>query len=468
MEDRIRITVTAGPDKGREAEFCKSEIIIGRGEDCDFRLYRDKAVSGVHARLCQEDGQWVVHDLNSKNGVFVEYESERRRVDCCTLQHGSVICLGEDHLDVECIFLVAQPPVKVNQAQEPPEAPLEKRLLRISAGEERLKFQLITQGAVGAEHSLPYSSSDFHAVQEQLTRTVLQLQLKSDCPHVPELDLMALRELSDFLQYHFFPERIRNKLIDSSGGDLLLMLKPELLCLPWELTNVGDVPLCLKFNISRQLLTDDHSVVVSPRTNAATSQVLIVATPTGGLPDAYQHAEELFGWFRAYWPEAKVTFVGGRRASRIVLLRQIAAADLVYFIGHAEHDAANPSRSGWLLDNDRVTCADVQKMERAPTFVFANGCGTGSEEQGQNETLVHGMGSGFLMSGVQSYLGSAWEIPPGPAGIFAAHLFSNLLNHNSLAEAVRKSRQDLRACLSTQETTWASYVLYGNPGIRLI
>ena len=48
----------------------KGHIIIGRAEDCDIRLPQ-LTITRYHASITLENGQYVLRDLDSKNGVFV-------------------------------------------------------------------------------------------------------------------------------------------------------------------------------------------------------------------------------------------------------------------------------------------------------------------------------------------------------------------------------------------------------------
>ncbi|MCH2180230.1 MAG: SpoIIE family protein phosphatase, partial [Mariniblastus sp.] len=48
----------------------QSTVIIGRHPDCDI-VIDDASVSRHHAKICQEDGVFVIRDMNSRNGTFV-------------------------------------------------------------------------------------------------------------------------------------------------------------------------------------------------------------------------------------------------------------------------------------------------------------------------------------------------------------------------------------------------------------
>ena len=59
-----------GPDMGRRFLLDKDEIVLGRGSDCDIHVDRD-SVSRRHARVYREASQWMLQDLNSTNGSYV-------------------------------------------------------------------------------------------------------------------------------------------------------------------------------------------------------------------------------------------------------------------------------------------------------------------------------------------------------------------------------------------------------------
>jgi two-component system, cell cycle response regulator len=59
-----------GPDMGRRFPLENDEIVLGRGSDCDIQIDRD-SVSRRHARVYRVDDQWMVEDLGSTNGSYV-------------------------------------------------------------------------------------------------------------------------------------------------------------------------------------------------------------------------------------------------------------------------------------------------------------------------------------------------------------------------------------------------------------
>ncbi|MGQ9816531.1 MAG: diguanylate cyclase [bacterium] len=67
----------------------KHECIIGRANGCDF-LIDGKEVSRRHARVYYKDGMYVIEDLKSTNGTFVN----GKRIDAVELHHGDEINIG--------------------------------------------------------------------------------------------------------------------------------------------------------------------------------------------------------------------------------------------------------------------------------------------------------------------------------------------------------------------------------------
>lgn len=64
---------------------------IGRAEENDLALVHDRRVSRQHAEIRRQDGVWVLHDLNSTNGTFV---NERRLAEPWLLRDGDTIRIG--------------------------------------------------------------------------------------------------------------------------------------------------------------------------------------------------------------------------------------------------------------------------------------------------------------------------------------------------------------------------------------
>ncbi|MCW2908935.1 MAG: hypothetical protein JWL68_3724 [Actinomycetia bacterium] len=66
-----RLLVTGGPLSGTTIPLTEQQITIGRSNDATLVLNDDYA-SSRHARLFPQDGQWIVEDLGSTNGTYLD------------------------------------------------------------------------------------------------------------------------------------------------------------------------------------------------------------------------------------------------------------------------------------------------------------------------------------------------------------------------------------------------------------
>jgi pSer/pThr/pTyr-binding forkhead associated (FHA) protein len=66
-----QMVVTAGPLAGQTFPLTDAQITIGRADDATLVLTDDYA-STRHARIFPQDGQWIVEDLGSTNGTYLD------------------------------------------------------------------------------------------------------------------------------------------------------------------------------------------------------------------------------------------------------------------------------------------------------------------------------------------------------------------------------------------------------------
>ena len=71
------LVVTAGSLKGTTIDLAEQQITMGRANDATLVLNDDYA-SSRHARLFPQDGQWIVEDLGSTNGTYLDRQKVSR------------------------------------------------------------------------------------------------------------------------------------------------------------------------------------------------------------------------------------------------------------------------------------------------------------------------------------------------------------------------------------------------------
>jgi hypothetical protein len=71
------LVVTDGALKGTTVNLAEQQITLGRANDATLVLNDDYA-SSRHARIFPQDGQWIVEDLGSTNGTYLDRQKVTR------------------------------------------------------------------------------------------------------------------------------------------------------------------------------------------------------------------------------------------------------------------------------------------------------------------------------------------------------------------------------------------------------
>ncbi len=83
------LTIQNGCFAGLVIPLNKSRMVLGRDVDCDICL-DDSLVSDEHAAISRNGGNFVLEDLNSRNGTSVNGE----RINQRKLRNGEKISIG--------------------------------------------------------------------------------------------------------------------------------------------------------------------------------------------------------------------------------------------------------------------------------------------------------------------------------------------------------------------------------------
>ncbi|OAT81415.1 FhaA domain-containing protein [Desulfotomaculum copahuensis] len=91
-----RLEITAGPQQGRVFTLENRPLVIGRRDTCDLVL-ADTSVSRRHAQISFRQGEYVITDLGSTNGVYVNGVRVNSKVLAPgdTIKIGTTLCVFE-------------------------------------------------------------------------------------------------------------------------------------------------------------------------------------------------------------------------------------------------------------------------------------------------------------------------------------------------------------------------------------
>ncbi|MGH7897275.1 MAG: FHA domain-containing protein, partial [Candidatus Binatia bacterium] len=107
MATSIKITILEGSRPGEATMFEGDRLTIGRAASCDLVL-EDQSISRTHAAIEREGEAFVLVDLGSNNGTFVE--GQKARITRHRLKNGDQITLGKSRLQVEVPEVAAPAP----------------------------------------------------------------------------------------------------------------------------------------------------------------------------------------------------------------------------------------------------------------------------------------------------------------------------------------------------------------------
>jgi hypothetical protein len=95
--DRLPVLIISkGPGSGRKVTLAPMTMTVGREHDNNIEL-KDEDVARYHARISFEKGKYVLHDLESHSGTWVN----DGRVNECELKHGDKLRVGSTELIVD-------------------------------------------------------------------------------------------------------------------------------------------------------------------------------------------------------------------------------------------------------------------------------------------------------------------------------------------------------------------------------
>ena len=74
------LVAVSGRDQGRHFEISSDDVLIGRHPTLATFVMDDPTISAQHARIRYEDGHYLLVDLDSTNGTFVNKQRVKTQV----------------------------------------------------------------------------------------------------------------------------------------------------------------------------------------------------------------------------------------------------------------------------------------------------------------------------------------------------------------------------------------------------
>ncbi len=289
-------------------------------------------------------------------------------------------------------------------------------------------------------------------------------------------DLRKLKALGQLLYDELLPLSAKQRLKETKAEYLILDIDDKLNHLPWELLFDGNRFLCLRFSMGRIVHTksDPKIAATAKRSFKLPLKMLILFDPQGNLGESYADGEvgegesilECFGEQDLLSIDYKSSPIDSDYIK--MYLRDY---DFVHYAGHAEYDSDDPAKSGWLLSDRKLLAGDIIKMagdeKPLPALIFSNACQSGITGKWKTAN-IYDLARAFLLTGVQHYLGTLWDILNKPSSHFAQSFYKELAKEVSVGEALKNARLGLIKEYGEDTVIWGSYILYGDPTINYL
>lgn len=343
-------------------------------------------------------------------------------------------------------------------------------VLEASVSGEQLKVSAFVRSKGGERAVKNYKEIQYHAekTQEYTAGIISVLNRANRRGKIGNDLLVKLREFGALLFDALIPHEIKESLAKTSETNLMVSIDDRLVHIPWELLFDGKEFLCQRFSIGRSVSTR-QAVSVVVRKLHRPLKMLVLADPRGDLQAAYDEGVSIKDEAGSLENMMNVSLMTTDITTDFVKTK-MRNFDIVHYAGHAEHRTDRPENSGWLLRDGRLSSTDVGSMAGArpmPALVFSNACQTGQTDEwklGEDfGTRIFGLANAFLLSGVQHYIGTFWEISDEAGAHFARAFYRNLVKGVAIGEAMRLARLDLIQKYGEDTIVWASYMLYGDP-----
>lgn len=377
------------------------------------------------------------------------------------------------------------PPVEVR-----PSEAKKVMYMTVRSEEDVLKYSILTDRPLEVMVKHRYSPETVRELSEAILRygdraSLTELMQRGEDPG--ERLMTDGRDLRVALIPQAIMDHVRSMYQDCN---LILSLDKRLAYIPWELIYDDELQrfLC-QLPLGRQV-REEYSSFRRGYGDAKDDEIdmLIVANPTGDLPQAEEEGRRLKAMIDHSLPRIKADLwergqvrEGSTKSRDLISRLNTGRYEILHYSGHACFDEVDPKRSAWIVDlqtQEKIEAFRFENTPRPPVLVFDNACESGRfQTPGRRNTeIAFGLAEGFIKSGVNLYLGTTWEVDDEAASVFAQALYQRMVGDTStelgtggsdLGEAMVLARNQVLNQFGFAEPTWASYVLYGTPSFRV-
>ncbi len=277
--------------------------------------------------------------------------------------------------------------------------------------------------------------------------------------------------------------------IDGDLGDVLSNLGNAIQILtdnpdiPWELLHDGQNFLCLKLPIARGILTSSKRGYRKTLNNSSGKQqkVLIIGVPDDfdrsitdeNLPEVEDEVYAIRDLLKTKNFDVEILLKKEDINFENILMKLTNIKyDIIHFAGHGYFNPDTPDANGLKLGDKILSIDELKHCLEGNPFVFINACDgakTKTISLGTHGRIIDGIAIALLESNARGCLAPLWPVEDFLAKDFAVKFYTETIkNGESIGEAVRLARIDIKQREDESPDFWASWILYGYAHLKLI
>ena len=293
--------------------------------------------------------------------------------------------------------------------------------------------------------------------------------------------LSSVQDLSDIgktVRNQFLPRRIQERLREHEGP-LVIMVNDT--AIPWELMHDGKDFIALRVPLGKRLRTAEEAKISVLREEEEV-RVLLVGVPKNMVPGfaPLRHVEDEINSLADYLREVEnIAFnpaadaLLGEDADSYEFLKRLSSGryKIVHFAGHAFYEEEK-REGGLVLFDEVISLEDIKRYIEGAPLIFLNACQSAVGEVVESRvgyvgSYTLGIASAFRLGGALACIGTIWKMVDTNSAQFALKFYRELLAGVTIAEALMRAKVQQRT-ESPDDLTWAAYVLFGDPTVKLV
>jgi len=287
------------------------------------------------------------------------------------------------------------------------------------------------------------------------------------------------RKLGNLIYRILLPPQVQ-EVIDNCKDTIIL--NTEDATIPWELLHDHEDFLFLKRPVARipeVFHWADEMFNNSPLPDSGMNRVLIIADPSGVLPDDKAEADMIYKLFEKRGVSCDI-LVGPDQCTYLNIKQKLRKSEygIIHIVGDLVRLPERQSSAVVLANRQPFMAEEICSAFLGFPLVFLN-VRHGMVESSELEEGPWGYGpinvlmmaqaftQGSRLGRARAVIGSMWKFDQNIMDIrFSETFYKKLLDGNSLGESLRISKSRL-SVEKTGFTTWNSYVLFGDPHLTL-